>query len=490
MNTNLTGIQAKDASLTAAYQNDDQGRRVQQTLNGTVARYLYDGNTTHVIAETDASGAVTKYYTWSPQGQLLSLTTGGHTYYAVRNGHGDIVQLTDETGAIVAEYQYDAWGNQTSQSGSAASLNPYRYAGYRMDDGTGLYYLIQRYYDSSTGRFLSPDAESDMPDYTYAANNPLSYVDPNGHWILDVAFLAADIVSYYHKPSLAGAAWIAFDLLSTANPYGSLSMVAHGAKLTSRAAHAADAGRFSSKWAKLYKKAVKAVKSGGKKIAKGCNCFTAGTKVKTDHGEKNIEDIQVGDRVLSKDETTGEVAYKEVTATFNHETDEIYKIHVGGQAIEATYNHPFWVDGKGWTFVKDLKVGDLLVQSGGNTLKIDSIELLHKHVTVYNMTVDEFHTYFVSDLGIWVHNTKCSYKDITVGKSVRNISTNVTRTDFEKSLLGDGWKKAVSKDGKVTIYSKDGARYTVRDTSNQGQPTAEFWAKGATKVTTKIRLGD
>ncbi|GAK40673.1 polymorphic toxin-type HINT domain-containing protein [Paenibacillus urinalis] len=53
----------------------------------------------------------------------------------------------------------------------------------------------------------------------------------------------------------------------------------------------------------------------------------------------------------------------------------------------------------------------MLVQSDGNTLKIDSIELLHKHkqVTVYNMTVDEFHTYFVSDLGIWVHNSNCEW---------------------------------------------------------------------------------
>ncbi|WP_346768741.1 polymorphic toxin-type HINT domain-containing protein [Paenibacillus sp. HB172176] len=139
----------------------------------------------------------------------------------------------------------------------------------------------------------------------------------------------------------------------------------------------------------------------------GCQCFTAGTKVQTEAGEKNIEDIEVGDKVLSKDEETGEVAYKEVTATFNHETgtDEIYKIHVGDQVIESTFNHPFWVDGKGWTFVKDLKPGDLLVQSDGHTLKIESIELEHEKATVYNMTVDEFHTYFVSDLGFWVHNT-------------------------------------------------------------------------------------
>jgi intein/homing endonuclease len=153
--------------------------------------------------------------------------------------------------------------------------------------------------------------------------------------------------------------------------------------------------------------------------------------VLTDEGEKNIEDIKVGDKVLSKDEATGEVAYKEVTATFNHETDEIYKIHVGGQAIESTFNHPFYVKDKGWTFVKDLKPGDLLVQSDGNTLKIDSIELEHKQVTVYNMTVDEFHTYFVSDLGIWVHNTNCNFSQF------RNFDTH-----YEKHVLGKhGGKK-------------------------------------------------
>ncbi|MCL6458432.1 MAG: HINT domain-containing protein, partial [Gorillibacterium sp.] len=211
--------------------------------------------------------------------------------------------------------------------------------------------------------------------------------------------------------------------------------------------------------------------------------------IQTDEGEKNIEDIEVGDMVLSKAEETGEVAYKVVTATFNHETEEIYKIQVSDQVIESTYNHPFWVDGKGWTFVKDLKVGDLLVQSDGHTLRIESIELLHKQVTVYNMTVDEFHTYFVSDLGIWVHNTNCGYKDITVGKSVRNVETNVMRADFEKSLVGDGWTKTVTKDGSATIYSKDGAKYVVRDKSNQGQPTADYYANGSKEATTKIRLG-
>ncbi|WP_235946438.1 polymorphic toxin-type HINT domain-containing protein [Saccharibacillus alkalitolerans] len=141
------------------------------------------------------------------------------------------------------------------------------------------------------------------------------------------------------------------------------------------------------------------------RLAKGCNCFTAGTQVKTDQGDKNIEDIQVGDKVLSQDDVTGEEGYKTVTATFNHMADEIYTIHVGDQEIESTYNHPFWVEGKGWTYVKDLKVGDWLEQADGTKLKIEQIEREQRQARVYNMTVDEFHTHFVSDLSIWVHNT-------------------------------------------------------------------------------------
>ncbi|MWJ31905.1 MULTISPECIES: polymorphic toxin-type HINT domain-containing protein [Saccharibacillus] len=58
-------------------------------------------------------------------------------------------------------------------------------------------------------------------------------------------------------------------------------------------------------------------------------------------------------------------------------------------------------------FVKDLKPGDLVEQSDGKTLKVGTIEIQQRQTTVYNMTVEGFHTYFVSGLGIWVHNDSC-----------------------------------------------------------------------------------
>ncbi|MFC3801890.1 polymorphic toxin-type HINT domain-containing protein [Cohnella sp. GCM10012308] len=184
-------------------------------------------------------------------------------------------------------------------------------------------------------------------------------------------------------------------------------------------------------------------------------------KVLTNEGEKNIEDVRVGDKVLSKDETTGELAYKEVSATFNHETgtDEIYRIHVGDQVIESTFNHPFWVDGRGWTFVEDLKVGDLLVQSNGNKLKIESIKLEHESAKVYNMTVDEFHTYFVSELGIWVHNTSCiPWSSKSVGNAANQLSKGAkdvtvgSRSEAEELFLrlyqGKGFKNTTGMSAK------------------------------------------
>ncbi|MFZ7104035.1 MAG: RHS repeat domain-containing protein [Peptococcaceae bacterium] len=58
------------------------------------------------------------------------------------NGHGDVIKLTDDSGSIVAEYEYDVWGNILAQSGSMAASNPFRYAGYMYDEETGLYYLL------------------------------------------------------------------------------------------------------------------------------------------------------------------------------------------------------------------------------------------------------------------------------------------------------------------------------------------------------------
>lgn len=145
-------------------------------------------------------------------------------------------------------------------------------------------------------------------------------------------------------------------------------------------------------------------------IKKSCNCFTAETKIQTDEGEKPIEEVEVGDKVLAKSDETGEVAYKEVVGLFQKQADEIYYVHIGNEIIEVTGERLFWLDGKGWTFIKDLKVGDLLVSSDGTKLEIDKIEKEPREARVYNFEVEDFNSYFVSNLGIWFHN--CALQNV------------------------------------------------------------------------------
>ena len=98
---------------------------------------------------------------------------------------GSITNLTDPTGAVQNRYQYDAWGNHRTQSGT--QWNPFGFTGHEYDEETGLYYAKARFYDPEVGRFLTEDpAEPDLTTppslhrYLYAYGNPTYYTDPDG----------------------------------------------------------------------------------------------------------------------------------------------------------------------------------------------------------------------------------------------------------------------------------------------------------------------
>ena len=79
-----------------------------------------------------------------------------------------------------------------------------------------------------------------------------------------------------------------------------------------------------------------------------------------------------------------------------------------------------------------------------------------------------------------------SVKDITTGRSIPNTQTNVAKSDFVKNLQANGYSTSTSKDGSVLILTKGNRRYVVRDKSNQGSPTADFYMNG--RLVRKIRI--
>ncbi|TGK87275.1 hypothetical protein EHQ23_07325, partial [Leptospira bourretii] len=163
------------------------------------------------------------------------------------------------------------------------------------------------------------------------------------------------------------------------------------------------------------------VDSSGKFVVR--TCFVAGTKVHTKEGLKNIEDIRVGDVVLSKSDETGEVSYRKVVNTFIRQTEAVYTVSFAdGTVLETTWNHPFRVKKQGhvlekfsienttWVQAKDLHPGDVALGADGKELSITDITIDEREETVYNFEVDEYHTYFVGEVGVWVHNQAYSEK--------------------------------------------------------------------------------
>ena len=119
----------------------------------------------------------------------------------IHNLQGDIVGILDNSGALVVEYKYDAWGKSLSTTDTLAETlgkrNPFRYRGYVFDEETGLYYLCARYYNSETCRFNQADSAAciGVTDrsfgnnlYLYCENNPVCRYDPNGAFSLGTFF--------------------------------------------------------------------------------------------------------------------------------------------------------------------------------------------------------------------------------------------------------------------------------------------------------------
>lgn len=208
---------------------------------------------------------------------------------------------------------------------------------------------------------------------------------------------------------------------------------------------------------KIYKKTVKTayLQEVADVYAKSpCNCFAAGTLVHTDKGKVPIEKIKVGDKVLSKDEKTGKIEYKPVVYTFDKLTEELYTIKAGNKKIVTTDNHPFWIKGKGWKTSNQLKIGDQLVTDQNKIVPIDDIIVEKKNATVYNFTVEDFHTYFVTDLGIWTHNTFCNinvYNTAKVKKSFTVKPGKYTKSQSPSTILKQELIDAgVPYPGKIT----------------------------------------
>ncbi|TDM05385.1 MAG: hypothetical protein C4K60_11375 [Ideonella sp. MAG2] len=184
-----------------------------------------------------------------------------------------------------------------------------------------------------------------------------------------------------------------------------------------------------------------AIQGVGKKLDLEQVCFNGDTPVLREGGSfTKIENLQVGSFVMSRCEKTVEMMKKRVLKIFEHSAKEyVLKCKTGPQYakewgglesgyIYVTEEHPFWVQGKGWVPVRELRPGDSFVTHSGDPASVEYVltpeEFAYRHPQrsvpcaspVYNLEVEDFNTYFVGTAGIWVHNCNNAKIDVQVLK--------------------------------------------------------------------------
>jgi hypothetical protein len=147
-------------------------------------------------------------------------------------------------------------------------------------------------------------------------------------------------------------------------------------------------------------------------------CFTAGTPVWTITGTQPIEQLRVGDMVLSQNPETGELAYKPVLRRTVRPSGPVFNLDIEGETLRASGGHLFWVAGEGWMKARQLRSGDVLHCCGGTATVSEAKET--KPETTYNVVVADFSTYFVGESKILSH-------DVTLRDPSRTIVPGLPR---------------------------------------------------------------
>lgn len=186
-----SGSACSSPTTVATYLNNGDGLRMSKTVGSTTTRGAWDLSGSLPLQLVEGSTD----YVYGPGGMVLEQISGSTTLWYHHDQAGGVRAISDSMGNVKATYTFDPYGNVKACTGATVTVNgsnictgiitvsnPFAFDGQYRDDESGLYYLRARYYDPTTGQFLSRDplvALTRSP-YGYVAGNPLNATDPSG----------------------------------------------------------------------------------------------------------------------------------------------------------------------------------------------------------------------------------------------------------------------------------------------------------------------
>ncbi len=456
---------------------------------------------------------------------------------------------TDEQGSVSARVFYEPYGAIAELEGSD-SFRP-KFGGKELDAASELYYFNARYYDPETGRFITSDSQLGgslnqsyvFNQYAFTLNNPVNHTDPSGHNVFSwfhhhskqlgaIAISTLEIAAGVTLTVVSGGAlsmvgeglinagiegivytsthfnnfqWSQFGIaqgigFATGVAFaGAFSLIGFGAERAASRGASEAAERGASEASE--RGAAAAGEEAGERASSASEdasaseaktgCFVAGTLVATKTGMRPIESIEPGDEVWSYNEATGKRELNGVVQLFRPVADGLIVIEAGGETIEATEEHPFWVDGR-WVPAAELKVGDVLSLLSGGSVVVEDVAVKGFKGTVYNFEVARVHTYYVSEQEVLVHNACkrsariAELETKALGKRARTEPERFSELDFSPKPRRVKFRTPDGSGYRTGLHFPEGTYITKVKIAYQGSREADYRAAEAATGRTHV----
>jgi hypothetical protein len=181
---------------------------------------------------------------------------------------------------------------------------------------------------------------------------------------------------------------------------------------------------------------------GARNATEAACSFSGDTSVLMANGtRKPISEVEEGDYVYATDPESGEAGAREVIAALPH-TDQLLTLRTSSGEVVTTEDHKYWnATDSEWQESQDLDEGDRLFTADGDEVTVEGLDWSTVHTAgAYDLTIDEFHTFYVGagEESVLVHN--CSLGDDIVkhiGDRSLNGVDDAGRAAYIEDLIPD-----------------------------------------------------